>query len=175
MRVLSFLAVLALAACSPTSPEPFQADALPDGAVEAFQLYVDELSNGALVCDAAAIRAAPRVMGDINGDGLSDFAIDAGQLSCDAAPNTATSFYFCGGSTCSYPALMSHDGGWIAEPLMSGNEIEVVTHYQDLRFRVRQLDFGSVSRETILVRDYGWRDGELIRVAASHLVAPDEH
>jgi hypothetical protein len=174
MRVLSFMAVLGLAACSSETSNFLPDDHLPDAAVEAFQLYVEQLSNDTLDCDASAIRAAPRVSGDLNSDGQRDFAIDAGQLTCDAPANAATSFYFCGGSTCAYPALMSKDDGWIATPLMSGNEIEVVEHYRDTRFRVRQMDFGSVSRETILVRDYAWRDGELIRVAASHLVTAEE-
>jgi hypothetical protein len=173
MRVLSFLTVLGLVSCSSESPEFYPDDHLPDGAVHAFQGYVSELSNGTLDCNPAAIRAAPRVWGDLNSDGQKDFAIEAGHLTCDAPANAATSFYFCGGSTCAYPALMSHEGAWVAMPLMSGNEIEVIEHYRDTRFRVRQLDFGSVSRETILVRDYGWRDGELVRVAASHLVAPE--
>lgn len=165
MRVLLLGAASGLAACGPSPVINLPEDRLPREAAQAFIRYASDLGEGELRCSVMAVTHAPRAEIDINADGRTDFAIDTRQLGCSAPSGTASSAYFCGSFTCSYPVIVSGEGGWRVIPMMSGNAIEAVEHYTEARFRVRQLNRTTASAPSnILVRDYAWREGELARV-----------
>lgn len=162
--VPTFFLVLA-AGCSPGPPDALPEDRMPREALQTFEGFISEIGGGALRCSPRSIRDAAYIRADINRDGAPDFAIDTRQLSCVARNGEVAAAYFCGTYTCAYPLLVSGEEGWRVVPMMSGNEIEVVTRFYDEILRVRQINFGDPSRSTITVRDYAWEEGELRRVA----------
>jgi hypothetical protein len=164
MRLPIILSGLLVVACSPREIAALPDDRLPQAALAAFQRHVETLGDGTLTCSAAAIEAAPRATGFINDDLTPDYAIDTGRISCQASGDAAPTAYFCGLYTCAFPALISNGDDWRVVPLMSGNEIEVRTVYQSTHFQVRQVNFGDPGGDTVVVREYAWRDGELVRV-----------
>jgi len=163
MSRFSLAVVLGLAACSPAPVANLPEDRIPRPAVRAFIEYASVLGGGQLRCSAMAVAQAPRAEIDINDDGRMDYAIDTRQLSCIAQSGSATS-YFCGYTDCAFPVIVSTGDGWSVIPMMSGNSIEAVSHYRDARFRVRSLDRGNPQSPGVLVRDYAWREGHLVRV-----------
>lgn len=165
LSLVAAAAILVLAACTPAPPGAPDEGALTGGAIDAFQRHVEQLGRGRLVCSREAVRAAQRVSGDINEDGIVDHVIDTQTLDCSTQDHTAAVSYFCGLRICAYPAIISDGDGWRVIPMMAGNSIEFVAHYHDARVLVRQLNYADPSGDTILVREYAWRDGDLARVA----------
>jgi hypothetical protein len=165
MRIPILLSGLVIAACSPQTATTLPDDRLPAAAIAAFQTHAATLGDGALTCSAEAIEQAPRVSGYVNDDMAVDYAINTARLGCEASGDATHMAYFCGLYTCAFPALMSVGESWVVVPLMSGNEIEITTVYQDTRFHVRQINFGDPGGDTIVVREYGWQDGQLVRLA----------
>lgn len=164
MRAIPFLLVGLLAACSRTEP-PADDLSLPPAAIAAFQDHVRTLGRGVLNCSADSIESAHRVAGFVNEDFVPDFAIDTRDLACTTTDDSLSLAYFCGLSMCAYPVLMSDGDGWQVIPLMAGNAIAVEERYQDTLFIVRQMNYGDPARDTILVREYGWRDEGLVRLS----------
>lgn len=164
MRLFPVLSLSLIAGCAPAAAPPGDAG-LPPAAIAAFQSHVQTLGKGVLNCTARSIEAAHRVSGYINDDDRPDYAIDTRDLRCTTSDDSLSYAYFCGRSMCSYPALVSEGDGWRVIPLMSGNAISVERRYQDSLFIVRQMNAGDPGRDSILVREYGWRDGELVRLA----------
>lgn len=168
--VFSLAAVLALSACSQEpAPLPDEA-ALPAAAVAAFQSHMRRVSEGDLTCPDAAIEAAPRVSAYLNADNLPDYAIATQDLDCESQISASVA-YFCGGSICAFPALVSEGEDYRVVWLMSGNEIEAQSHYREERFVVRQLSYAGSRGSAVLVREYSWIDGALRRVAEREEVA----
>ena len=168
--VFSLAAVLAVVGCS-RDPAPLPDEArLPAAALAAFQSHLRTMSDGDLVCSNAAIEAAPRVVGYINDDRLPDYAIATQDLQCRSELGSAVA-YFCGGSICAFPALMSDGADYQVVWLMSGNEISTRTDYQEARFVVRQGVFAGSAGSRVSVREYVWRNGALTRVFEHEEVA----
>ena len=160
------LGALLLTACQPQQARSLAQDRLPAEAVSAFQSWVTEYSEGEVICSAAAIDAAPRVSGFITDDFVADYAMQPGLMGCETRSDQfiSTSF-FCSYRTCAFPALISDGAGWHVEAMMSGNRVESYVHYQEARFRVSQPDFSDPRGQTIIVRDYAWREGRFGRVS----------
>jgi hypothetical protein len=153
-------------ACQPDIPEYVEQDHLPPEAITAFQAWVADYSENEVSCTAAAIQAAPRELGLINEDQVTDYALQPGLMACDTrSSHLVSTSFFRSYRTCAFPALISDDSGWHVESMMSGNQVETYVHYQEARFRVSQPDFSDPRGETIIVRDYAWRDGRLGRVS----------
>jgi|GEM_PF-3148243 len=167
---ICLVAVMALSACS-GEPDPLPDEArLPGAAVAALQSHLTRMSEGDLTCSEAAIEAAPRAVGFINDDRLPDFAISTQDLQCRSELGSAVA-YFCGGSICAFPALMSEGTDYRVIWLMSGNEVSTRTDYQEARFVVRQGVFAGSAGSRVAVREYVWRDGTLTRVFEREEVA----
>lgn len=163
MRPVTTLCLVALSACS-GEPDPLPDEArLPSAAVAALQSHLTRMSEGDLTCSEAAIEAAPRAVGFINEDRLPDYAISTQDLQCHSELGSAVA-YFCGGSICAFPALMSDGADYRVIWLMSGNEVSTRTDYQEARFVVRQGVFAGSAGSRVAVREYVWRDGALTRV-----------
>jgi hypothetical protein len=155
-----------LSACQPDITGHAERDQLPPEAVAAFQSWVAEYSENEVSCSATAIEAAPREVGFINDDQVTDYALQPGLMACETrSSHLVSTSFFCSYRTCAFPALISDETGWHVESMMSGNEVETYVHYQEARFRVSQPDFSDPRGETIIVRDYAWRDGRLGRVS----------
>ncbi|MFY0636636.1 hypothetical protein [Maricaulis maris] len=168
--VLGLAAVLALSGCS-RDPAPLPDEVgLPAAALSAFQAHLRTMSEGDLVCPDAAIEAAPRVTAYLNDDRLPDYAIATQDLDCESEITSSVA-YFCGGSICAFPALVSEGEDYRVVWLMSGNEIEAQSHYREERFVVRQLSYAGSRGSAVLVREYSWIDGALRRVAEREEVA----
>jgi len=158
-----FAAGMVLSACS-EAPDPLPDQTrLPGAAVAALQSHLTLMSDGDLTCSVEAIATAPRAVGFINDDRLPDFAISTQDLQCHSELGSAVA-YFCGGSICAFPALMSDGDNYRVIWLMSGNEISTRTDYQEARFVVRQGVFAGAAGSRVSVREYVWRDGGLARV-----------
>ncbi|WP_323761681.1 hypothetical protein [Maricaulis sp.] len=170
VTMICLTAAMALSACS-DEPDPLPDEArLPDAAVAALQVHLAAMSDGDLTCSHAAIEAAPRAVGFINDDRLPDFAISTQDLQCRSEIGSAVA-YFCGGSICAFPALMSDGADYQVIWLMSGNEVSTRTDYQEARFVVRQGVFAGSAGSRVAVREYVWRDGTLTRVLEREEVA----
>lgn len=162
--------VLALSACS-RDPAPLPDEArLPAAALSAFQRHLRTMSEGDLTCPDAAIDEAPRVSAYLNADSRPDYAIATQDLDCESQISSSVA-YFCGGSICAFPALISQGEEYRVVWLMSGNEIEAQSHYREERFVVRQLSYAGSRGSAVLVREYTWIDGALRRVAEREEVA----
>ena len=158
------VAALGLSACS-GEPDPLpDAASLPASALAAFQDHLQTMSEGDLSCTDAAIEAVPRAVGFVNDDPQPDYALVTQHLRCRSDRGSALA-YFCGQQICAFPALMSDGEGYRVIWLMSGNEIETRTDYQETRFVVRQGGYAGADRSAVVVREYIWRDGDLRRVA----------
>ncbi|WP_041636977.1 hypothetical protein [Maricaulis maris] len=163
VATLCLAAVVALSACA-DEPDPLPDEArLPGAAVAALQVHLTAMSDGDLTCSDAAIEAAPRAVGYINDDRLPDYAISTQDLQCRSELGSAIG-YFCGGSICAFPALMSDGADYQVVWLMSGNEVTTRSDYREERFVVRQAVFNGSAGSGVAVREYVWRDGALRRV-----------
>lgn len=165
MRPALVVFSLAVAACSPDRSVMPDRTHLPPAAIAAFQAHIQTLGQGNLVCSDTAIDSAARVGGYINDDSVEDYAIETRALACSTRDDAAAVAYFCGRFSCAFPALISRGTNWDVVPLMVGNQVEVRDHYQETRFVVRQVNFGDPGGDTVLVREYAWREDQLTRVA----------
>jgi hypothetical protein len=155
------LALALLTACG-AEPETAQTGALPPAALATFQDYLDRVSGDALVCPAAEVAAASRA-GHVDTDGQPDFIIEGRALNCRSTRGEAAVGYFCGSRACAFPLLLSQGGAWRVVTGLSGNELSLVEHYRETRIQLREPAAG-LPGSGVSVREYVWRDGELVRI-----------
>lgn len=165
--IVGFLAG-GLAACAEEARRPLPDDlALEQAALAAFQDYLAQASTGTLDCPVRTIEAASRLRGRIDGDGIEDVIIDTRSLQCRSRRGQDVALtYFCGVSACSYLLLLSDEGRWHVVPGLSGNRLSLVEHYRETRIEIRETARGGSAGHDVWVREYAWRDGQLVRVRA---------
>ena len=161
---LSALAALCAANCSPAPPDHPENGRLPDAARIAFAAWLDGISEGSLICSAETIDAARAATGFVDDDVQPDFVIETRALHCQTRRGEPAVGYFCGATACSLPLIVSGGGDWQVVQLMSGNHVRVVEHYRETRIQVREIDRGAPGGRMVLVREYAWRDGALVRI-----------
>ncbi len=164
--VLSACTIASLAACAAEVPPPVPDEAgLPDAAITAFQDYLDRISENSLVCATDDISAARALSAYVDGDAVPDFVIETRALHCQTRRGEPAVGYFCGATACSLPLLLSGgEDGWQVVQLMSGNHVRAMEHYRETRIEVREIDRGAPGGRNVLVREYAWREGELVRI-----------
>jgi hypothetical protein len=162
------LAMVWLAACAEEAGPALPDEAgLDPAALAAFQRHLDRISSGTLDCSRRSIAAAATVRGRIDADGLDDIFIDTRSLQCRSRRGQDVALtYFCGVSACAYLLLLSDGGRWQVVPGLSGNRLSLVEHYRETRIEIRETARGGSAGHDVWVREYAWRDGQLVRVRA---------
>ncbi len=161
---LPVLAALLLVNCSPPPPDHPENGRLPDDAHIAFAAWLDRISEGSLICEAEDVDAARVLSAHVDEDARPDHVIETRSLHCRTRRGEPAVGYFCGTTACSFPLIVSQGGDWQVVQLMSGNHVRAMEHYLETRIEVREIDRGAPGGRSVLVREYAWRDGALVRI-----------
>ena len=161
---LSALGALCVANCSPPPPAHPETGRLPAAAQTAFAAWLDQISEGSLACEPAEVDAARAATAFVDDDAEPDFVIETRALHCRTRRGESAVAYFCGTTACAFPLLVSRRGDWQVVQLMSGNHVRAIEHYRETRIQVREIDRGAPGGRMVLVREYAWRDGALVRI-----------